>query len=385
MTNLTPPRLALGDDERDAIEDCLAWYALRGEDPMYQGEFERRYTTEFCRQMGGGFADSVATGTSALFIALRALSLPPHSEVFVSPITDPGTLSAIILNGLVPRIVDSAEGSFNMGWELMEAMDRNPRAKAILLVHALGRMARDAVWLALWKGLLLIEDCSQSHGALLYERPVGTFGAIAAFSTMSRKAHITGGSGGVVYTRDEHLHHLALAHADRGKERWQPGFNDRDPRTFAFPALNFHTDELSCAIGLASLRRLEDTRQRRLAFLRALTDEMAEREITILAPSHWSPNDSPFVFPLWVRKGVDKRKLGEQLRQRGIGLNYDYDAYLVESWPWLQRYLPKDQAPTPNARTALATSLMLYLNENYTADTARGIVDVFAQTEMEWR
>ena len=100
---------------------------------------------------------------------------------------------------------------------------------------------------------------SQSHGARVKGRPIGNFGDIAAFSTMYRKAHMTGGAGGVVFTNDIDLHHRALAMADRGKPSWQPDFDDRNPNQFLFPALNFHTDEISCAIGVSSLQRLRQT------------------------------------------------------------------------------------------------------------------------------
>ena len=110
-----PARRALGDDEIAAIHEVIAYYRERGLDPGYQGEFEKRYTDAFVAQMGGGYADAVATGTTALFVAVAALGLPEGSEVIVSPITDPGSLSAIILNRLVPRLADAQPGCYSMG------------------------------------------------------------------------------------------------------------------------------------------------------------------------------------------------------------------------------------------------------------------------------
>src|SRR5581483_11052083 len=111
--------------------------------------------------MGGGYADAVATGTASLYIAVAALQLPPGSEVVVSPITDPGCLASIVLNGLVPRLADSEPGTFNMG--------------AVMLVHSLGRAADVArvVEEAHARDILVIEDCSQSQGARVKGLPVG--------------------------------------------------------------------------------------------------------------------------------------------------------------------------------------------------------------------
>src|SRR2546430_17147832 len=87
---------------------------------------------------------------------------------------------------------------------------------------------------------------------------------------MYRKAHATGGSGGVVFTQDEALFHRVRAHADRGKPFWRDGFDEKDPTTFLCAALNFNTDEISCSIGIESLAKLPQTIDRRRTFVRQL-------------------------------------------------------------------------------------------------------------------
>ena len=67
---------------------------------------------------------------------------------------------------------------------------------------------------------------------------------------MYRKAHSTGPSGGLVYSRNLDVFRSALVHSDRGKPRWRDDFDDRNPSTYLVPALNHHTDEISCAIGM---------------------------------------------------------------------------------------------------------------------------------------
>src|SRR5580704_9833229 len=255
-----PARFALGEAEIAQVHQVIAYYQEKQVDPGYSGPFEKNYTDAFVKFMGGGYADAVATGTASLYIAIAALNLPPESEVIVSPITDPGTLSAIILNNLVPRVADSEPGTFNMGPEQVVARI-TPKTRAVMLVHSLGRAA-DVVGVvkeAHARDIRVIEDCSQSHGARVKGKPIGNFGDIAAFSTMYRKAHMTGGAGGVVFSHDIDLHHRALAMADRGKPSWREDFDDRNPNQSLFPALNFHTDEISCAVGISSLQRLLGT------------------------------------------------------------------------------------------------------------------------------
>ncbi len=377
-----PARLAFGPDERAMIDAALDHYAELGLDPGYQGYFEKRYCDAFADLMGGGHADAVATGTAAIFVALAALELPKGSEVLVSPITDPGSLSAIILNGLVPKLTDSAPGSYNATSEqFVPRFDEN--TSAVLAVHSVGEPTDidEIVAAADTRGIRVVEDCSQSHGAMIGERRIGTFGHIAAFSTMYRKASVTGPSGGVVYSRDETLHRRALAYADRGKPSWRDDFDDRNPSQFLFPALNLHSDEIGCAIGIASLARLDDTRARRLAFVKEVA-QLIEAESGLCRPYGYSDALSPFVFPIFVdsRKiAVSKTEFAVALIAEGIPLNPHYQ-YVVADWPWLRPYLA-DDADTPNARDARDNSFCLYLNENYTNVEARDVVQAITKVE----
>ena len=376
-----PKRIAMGAAEKAMLNEAVSAYEVEGIDPGYQGIFEKRYTDDFVDYMGGGYADAVATGTGAVFIAVAALNLPKGSEVIVSPTTDPGTLSAIILNNLVPRLADAKPGSYNMGaQQITERL--SPNVSAILVVHSTGQATEIDKIMALAKErqLPVIEDCSQAHGATVMGKPVGAFGDIAAFSTMYRKIHMTGGSGGVVYSRNLDLFRSALAYADRGKPRWQTDFNDRNPANYLYPALNWNTDELSCAIGIASLKRLNDTIVKRLTFVSELAAYLAEMD-TIFRLYAWTPCDAPFILPIYVdlkQTEFSKKQIAEAVKAEGIDLNPHY-SYLVCEWQWIKPYLADDFA-TPNAVTARDASFCLYLNENYgfeeAADTAAALLKV---------
>lgn len=337
-----PSRVSIGESEIREVGICLDYYRSLGKDPEYQGEFERRYLEEFCSRMGGGYGDCVSTGSLSLWVALRAFE-GISDEVLMSPITDPGCVSAAILAGFRVRLVDGVEGGYGVG-EL-------PDGKLAVVVHSLGRGVRFR------KGLVVVEDCSQAHFARVDGEVVGRKGNVACFSTMARKAHVTGGCGGVVWTEDLNLHRKMLAFADRGKPRWVDGFDDRDPRGFLFPALNLHQDEISCAIGLSSLRRFDESRSKRLAFVKSLSERVEGTRFRI----DYSPEDSPFAIPVFV--DGDGEEFGLKLRERGVPLNPRY-RYLCCEWPWLEPYLVGDKE-TPIARKSRDSSFVLYLNENY--------------------
>ncbi|SRR6266511_6467 len=381
-----PGRFAFGDAEFAAIKEVFSYYRERNLDFGYQGHFEERYCDAFVRYLEApGYADAVATGTAALFVALAALQLPRGSHVAVSPITDPGTINAIILNGCAPLLMDSMPGSYNAGPEQFQKC-LTPETRAVVLVHAAGVAAPvdEFLPIARPRGIKVLEDCSQSHGARLNGRKVGRFGDIAAFSTMYRKNHATGGCGGVIFTPDENLYRLARACADRGKPFWQPGFNDKDPKQFLFPAMNLNLDELSAAIGISSLNKLDNVNRRRREFLRALSAELRQRS-KACTPSPVSDDDAPFFFPIFVAReklSCGVREFADAVVAEGIGINPHYD-YVVSEWPYVKPYLA-DNFPTPNAVAVRDASFNLLFNENYGSDEVRDITAAIAKVERQY-
>ncbi|MBI2890680.1 MAG: DegT/DnrJ/EryC1/StrS family aminotransferase [Nitrospirae bacterium] len=368
-----PPRRAFGEDELRAVEEVFRHYWAKGVDFGYQGDFETRYTQAFVQYLRvAGFADGVCTGTAALYVATAALQLPEGSHVIVSPITDPGTVNALIFNRLVPVVADSMPDTYNMGLE--QFLERvTDRTRAVMVVHATGRPAPvDRIATAAReRGIRVIEDVSQAHGALIGDGKVGTFGDIAAFSTVFTKGHATGGCGGVVFTKDRQLFDLARGYADRGKPFSSPEFRGldpfqfRDPNTFLFPALNLNIDEISCAIGLSTLAKVDRVRERRLAFLRSLGAALRGRSRACRLMGV-SENDAPFFQPIFVNPdeiGCTKRDFAVAVAAEGIPLNPHYQ-YVVCEWPWLKRHLADDYV-TRNAIDCRDRSFNLALNENY--------------------
>ena len=117
---------------------------------------------------------------------------------------------------------EAKKNNYNIG--LNQVRSRvSKKTSCIIVVHALGQAAEvdKIVSFAKSRNIKVLEDCSQAHGAKLKNKKVGTFGDIAAFSTMYRKASISGATGGIVYSKKLNLLRLATAHADRGKERWK--------------------------------------------------------------------------------------------------------------------------------------------------------------------
>ncbi len=263
-----PKRHLFGVAEKQAAIALFDEAIATGEAFGYNGPEEAAYCAAFAEFLGGGYADAVNSGTTAVYVALRALELEPFSEVIVPPITDPGGVMPVPLMGCIPVPADAAPGSYNTDAAQIAARI-TPRTRAILVAHISGIPCDMAPILQLARahGLPVVEDCAQAHGARYRGRPVGSFGDISAFSTMFGKHHASGGQGGLVFTRSDALYQRVRWMSDRGKPfGLPPGAGN------AVAALNLNSDELSCAIGRVQLRKLPDILARRRRFAAALED-----------------------------------------------------------------------------------------------------------------
>ncbi len=417
-----PSRQAFGPTERAAVQEVLDYY--KDEDPPYGGYFEKRFSDAFVLKMGGGLATPVATGTGACYLALAALktyyNLPEGGEVILSPVTDSGPIAAIVALGFVPVIADSAPNSYNVNRQsIIDCV--TDRTVAVFLVHAAGGPVSDIAEIASdcsSSGIKLLEDCSQAPFAMAdslthmdfweaegkMPKFVGSYGDIAAFSTMYRKNLQSGGSGGIVYvpfgetafnSEKMGLFHHVLAHKDRGKPTWRDDINQNDPGNAIFPALNWNTDEISCAIGTASLHRIEDTIHKRNEFIVELQKKLDKYSEVCSVYFDYHEGFSPFYIPIHVDTSklyVNKIEFAEAVRAEGVGLLSNYGC-LVADWEWADEYInwqPSTKysegyvpfaAKTPNASGTRATTFNLFLNENYGKDEAVDIALSIARVE----
>ncbi len=374
-----PRRHLLTEAEKAAVVRLFDEAIATGNAIGYAGPEEAAYCKAFCEWMGGGFADAVNSGTSALYVALAALELPPGSEVIVPPITDAGGVMPVALLGLTPVYADSEPGRFHIGVEEIRAK-LTPRTRAIIVMHAAGIPAEmDGILaLAAEHRLYVVEDCAQAHGATHRGRPVGTLGAVAAFSTMFGKTHCTGGQGGVVYTQDAALYAKVRQYSDRGKAFGHP-VGTRN----VVAALNLNADELHCAIGRVQIARLPGFMQRRREIARFVRDACAAR-LRGVSMADGGPEADPVHWFLIFRYDsalytVSKEEFVEALVKEGVPFEANYD-YVPSEYPWACGG-GAASIPLPNARAAIAGHFRLIIHENLAPCDVEEIVAALEKVE----
>ena len=379
-----PSRFSFGVKENLEVKKMIRYYKSKGEDPKYSGEWEKKFCSAFSKFMGGGYSDAVATGTGAIYVAMKALELPKNSDVIICPVTCSGNFSCITEQGLNPILVDSEPNSYNTS--LNKIKERvTKKTKLIQLTHVGGEPVKDIKKIAEFarnNNIFLLEDCSQSTGAKINNRFVGSFGDVAAYSTMYRKNLAANSSGGIIYTKNYQLFKKILAYGDRGKILWKKDLDFRDPKYTIFPALNWNTDEFSCAIGLASLRRLKETNLKRKIFVKNLLSLIKKYNIKSCKISNFHNGYAPFYLPVSYEKKVlklSKEKFANALIHEGIPLGINYGC-VVSTWDWAKKYL-RNKFISKNAIKRRNTCFHLFLNENYGLKEAKDIVKAIAKIE----
>lgn len=378
-----PYRALFGKEELRAIERVFQDSWKNQQDFGYQGKFEEEYTSAFCSFQGGGFADAVCSGSVAVYLAISALELEVDSEVIISPVTDPGCVSSVILAGMKPVIADSAPNQFNVGPAQLEAAI-TPNTRAAVLTHTGGiPIEMDRIMEVAHKhNIKVVEDSSQAHGALYKGKRVGCFGDIAAFSTMFSKNHATGGCGGLVYTMNEDYYWTVRSLADRGKPFFRKGFDPKDPSDFLYPALNFNLDELSCAIGLSTLSLLPEVINKRYQIAKKIDADL--KSSAVVSPCSENPKSQPSLFFHTVevdisRLKVSKVEFAKAVAAEGIWINSDY-RYVVSEWKWMKNYLDIRET-TPNAINFRDRTFNILFNERFSDEDIGDIISSILKVE----
>ncbi len=239
-----------------AVQDVLK----SGQVNYWTGQECREFENEFARFVGCEHAVAVSNGTVALELALVALGVEPGDEVIVPPRTFIATASAVAMRGAVPVFADLDSVSGNITAQTIEAVI-SPKTKAIVVVHAAGWPCDMApiMKLARERGLLVVEDCAQAHGATCDGRQVGSIGDIGTFSFCQDKIMTTAGEGGMLTTNSSELWERAWSFKDHGKS-WDAVYRRQHDTVFKFLhesiGTNWRMSELQGTIGRRALKKL---------------------------------------------------------------------------------------------------------------------------------
>lgn len=317
------------------------------------GEEVAAFEADFAAWLAGGdgalHAAGVASGTDALHVALRALGIGPGDEVVTTSFTAVGTVAAIELAGAIPVLADIDPETFTLDPEAAERA-LTPRTRALMPVHLYGASADldGLLDLARRRGLRLIEDCAQAHGATHLGRRVGTFGDIGAFSCYPTKNLGALGDAGVVVTGDAAL-------ADRIRRVRQYGWDDR--RLSGFPGLNSRLDAVQAAVLRAKLPGLDaaNAARRRIA---AAYDAVLGTGERVRSPR--ARGADGHVYHLYTVRTPERNRLQAFLAARGVETRVHYEEPVHRQPAYRGRLAGSDRLPATESASREVLSLPMF-------------------------
>ncbi|MDO9556283.1 MAG: DegT/DnrJ/EryC1/StrS family aminotransferase [Coriobacteriia bacterium] len=377
------------DDEEAAALAVLT----SGRVNYWTGTEGRSFEAEFAEYCGVSHAVALANGTVALELALHALGIGSGDDVIVPARTFIGTATAVVARGARPVVADVDRDSGNItAAAIRDAL--TPNTRAVIVVHLAGWPCEmDSIMaLANERGLFVIEDCAQAHGARWNGKPVGTIGHVGAFSFCQDKIMTTAGEGGMLVTSDEERWRRAWEYKDHGRsmdamERAKAEGGHEFKWVCESFGTNWRMTEVQAAIGRVQLTKLDEwiaIRRRNAAVLDSELSSVPGLRIvrpdTLAEHAYYKYNayvDLDMLQPGWTRS-----RILDEVSQRGVACQmgicpeiYREKAFVNAGWGL--------GSPLPVARELGETSLMLLVDPTYGEDDMLRSAEVMRAVMME--
>jgi len=288
----------------------------------------RRFESKFSNFVNSKFALGVSNGTSALFLALKAMDVGRGDEVIIPDLTFVATANAVLGCNAKPVPVDIDE-SLNIGINSLKNKI-NRKTKAIIPVHFAGSTAniKEIKKIAEKYNLKIVEDCAHALGAFFGKKHVGTFGEAGCFSFYPTK-NITTIEGGMVITNSKiinekisklrnHGINKTLIERHMGKTPWKYDISD-----FGY---NFRLDEVRSSLGLSQLARIKEISTKRIKAANYYNKKLVNNE-GIETPEKYCKNKH--VYHLYIIKikkkfGIDRDQIHLELIKKNIFTTVHY-------------------------------------------------------------
>lgn len=275
-------------------------------------EFEK----EVARYIGTKYAVAVNSGTSALHLCIRSLDIKDGDEVITTPFSFIASSNSILFERAKPVFVDIDEKTLCIDANKIEE-NINPKTKAILPVHIFGHPCQMDKIIAIARryNLAVIEDACEALGTEYRGKKVGSFGEVGAFAFYPNK-QITTGEGGMIVTDSEEIASSCESMRNQGR--------DKDDSWLCHRRLgyNYRMSELSAALGVAQMDRIEEILEKRQKVADLYNDaagKMHGVKIPFVAPN---VKMSWFVYVIRLDQKsfsrADRDGILQELKRKGI-------------------------------------------------------------------
>tara|TARA_X000001036_G_C20663136_1_gene799725 strand:+ start:55 stop:1245 length:1191 start_codon:yes stop_codon:yes gene_type:complete len=391
MKNKFSPWPFFTDEEANSVKNVL----LSNKVNYWTGDECRKFEKEFAAWTDSKHAVSLANGTLALDIALKALGIGLGDEVIVTSRSYIASVTSIINANAKPVFVDVDLESQNITPKNINSAITN-NTKAIICVHLAGWPCEmdEIMSIANTNDLFVIEDCAQAHGAKYKGASVGSIGHIGCWSFCQDKIMTTGGEGGMVTTNDESLWLKMWEYKDHGKS-YDAVYKRKHPEGFKWIHESFGTNwrmtEMQGAIGRIQLTRMSkwtQLRNRNAAILSKVFAKFSGKDNFLRIPQLEFDQQSVhayYKYYVFVKKELmkddwDRDRVIAEINSKGVPCMHGScsEIYLEKAFD-NSDYRPDERLPSAKelGETSIVFLVHPTLNEKEMNDIAQVATSIF--------
>ena len=330
----------LGYEEREAVEKVI--YSRR----LATGETVRELESALARKFQRGYCIAVNSGTTALYLALKALGI---KRVIIPVLTCDAVLHAALNAGASVIFADVERETHNLDLSTLPEKQLSD-AEAVIVTHAYGHAANmDELDYYLRKyNLVLVEDFAQATGGFFRDRLLGSFGKIAITSFYAAKV-VAAGHGGALLTDDEELY-LKCVYAR--------GSRTNDYYEGLIP-MNLQMTDIQAAIGLVQLNKLDIMTEMRHNVASRYTQELESSPIGLIGKKAWAKH-AYYKYAVVLPESIQKQAFMEKMREFGIETGKLYDPPLHKTKTAMDVVGEKVKLPTAEYLAPRTISLPMF-------------------------
>jgi perosamine synthetase len=317
--------------------------------------------------VGVKHAIAVNSGTAALHLIVKSLGIGPGDEVLVPSFTFAASVNAFLYEGATPVFVELEPETYNLDLADLERKI-TPRTKAIMAVDVFGHPADwdriDAV--AKKHGLAVIDDCCEALGAEYRGKKLGSFGDAGAFAFYPNK-QMTTGEGGIIVTDRDDIARLCRSYANQG--RGEMGAWLQHDRL----GYNYRLDEMSSALGVSQLARLESFLAKREAVAQAYHKALAPFDWVRVQKVQPHCRMSWFVYVITLAEGMDRDPIMARMEEAGVPARGYFSP--VHTQPYIRKRFGDLSGTLPLTEAISTRTIALPFHNNLTDAQVARVVD----------
>jgi perosamine synthetase len=362
---LSAPWIDERDEERVLEVLRSGWLSLGPTGP--------RFEELFAEAVGARHCAAVSSGTAGLHLCMRLAGVEPGDEVITSPYSFVASANCAIYEGATPVFADIDPHTYNLDPAAVEAAITE-QTKAIVAVDIFGYPCELDPLLALCErhGLTLVEDACEALGARYKGRPIGSHGHPAVFAFYPNK-QITTGEGGTVTTGSAEQHELLVSLRNQGRLETQSWLQH------GRLGYNYRLDDLSAALGIAQLERLDRIVAARGEVAARYNELLAGVDVETPIADDDDHVRSWFVYVVKLPEGADRDSVAARLGELGVATapylpSVHLQRYMRERYGFREGMLPVSEDCSARTLALPFHSLLPRDDQEYVVDALRAVL-----------